>query len=547
MATQVRLNQDAIISRTTPAVSFIDNPVIWSGAGWVNAKASLAQAVGAYKTHIYPFGLLDSWASDTNGKTETGPSLWATGKRRLTRTATELRLRLYRSTAITGGTPMARRRVAGRFSGRYPHNFRSAALGGGGGPQLLSAPDGFDWTPPAEFAVYKSGSSYNVGEFDVAQYAPTGTTYYVDVNSGNDSTGDGSEGNPWKSVYKALSQADVDVVRMMPGTYHRQAPGGGTAGVSITRSVSITKWPGQEGVVYLTTAQANLSWSLDGTYTNTYTTSRSATVDVVDRTQTDANGDFERLTLQASAADVDANPGSWYISGSTVYVRTVDDRAPDSDILVIVSEPNVQPRGDIIIYMEGIHVIGGSAGGVDFQSTATSQTPKFYAKNCQFGFAYTNGVSLSGVDTSILQGCTAYKNVDDGYNYHVLDSVVPHAIEIDCIGRSNGDGADNISNGSSIHDAGSIIRVNCSYLANIGPNCVDVGSSESWCLGCTANDSASGVSGNDVGFASDGEMWLDGCAASGNEDDINAITGGTIYTRNTTYSTSGGSGTITAY
>lgn len=417
-------------------------------------------------------------------------------------------------------------------------------------PSLVTvdAPSGFDWTLPEGFAVQRRGGQFQVADsFDITQYAPTGKIYWVDVNTGNDTTGSGTEGAPWKSVYKAMTQADVDVVYVKPGTYYRQQGGGGTAGVNITRSMSFQKWPDAVGTVYLTIAAGGLSWSLDGTYTNTYTASRSATTDIVDRTQTDANGDFNRYTLRASAADVDANPGSWYISGSTVYVRTIDDRAPDSDILVIVSEGNILPRGDITIYMEDIHMIGGnSLGCVDFQSTATSQTPKFYAKNCRFDFCLGNGVALQGVDTAILQDCIASKNNDDGFNHHARNSIVPHAIEIGCVGRGNGNG-NNIDNGSSIHDAGSIIRVNGTYNANIGPNVFDTTGCESWNLGCTANDSAASSAAQDIGFGTQGEMWLDGCVASGNEDDLDPATGGTIYTRNTTYTTTGPDGTITTY
>ena len=36
-----------------------------------------------------------------------------------------------------------------------------------------------------------------------------GSDYYVDAVSGDDSTGDGSSGNPWKTITKALSMVQV--------------------------------------------------------------------------------------------------------------------------------------------------------------------------------------------------------------------------------------------------------------------------------------------------------------------------------------------------
>ena len=49
-----------------------------------------------------------------------------------------------------------------------------------------------------------------------------GNTYYVS-KSGNDSSGDGSQGNPWLTVQKAAdSVSPGDTVRIMPGTYEEQ-------------------------------------------------------------------------------------------------------------------------------------------------------------------------------------------------------------------------------------------------------------------------------------------------------------------------------------
>ena len=45
--------------------------------------------------------------------------------------------------------------------------------------------------------------------------------YYININSGNDETGDGSQGTPWQTLYHALSQvSDLgDTINMAEGTY----------------------------------------------------------------------------------------------------------------------------------------------------------------------------------------------------------------------------------------------------------------------------------------------------------------------------------------
>lgn len=193
-AIDVRLAPNAVISRTTPAVSFIDNPVMWSGAGWSNAKASLAQAVGAYKTHIYPFGLLDPWASDINGKTESDPSLWATGNR-LDKALTEIRacdanapiiLTLYSAPWFTKTTLWNNTHTPLTYADRFSDDGRVTA-------------DGLaDWLTYVDEAVQRAAASpYNCRDFEVWNegkgYYATGASNGVwdaTMNAGTGSNGD---------------------------------------------------------------------------------------------------------------------------------------------------------------------------------------------------------------------------------------------------------------------------------------------------------------------------------------------------------------------
>ena len=47
------------------------------------------------------------------------------------------------------------------------------------------------------------------------------TDYYVSINTGSNSTGDGTIGNPWKTINYAIIQATLgDTIRVMAGTYN---------------------------------------------------------------------------------------------------------------------------------------------------------------------------------------------------------------------------------------------------------------------------------------------------------------------------------------
>jgi len=72
---------------------------------------------------------------------------------------------------------------------------------------------------------------------------PTGVHVYVDAINGSDDTGSGSEGSPWKTITKALSEARKgDVVHVAPGTY--DTANGETLPITIPDGVTLegTDW-----------------------------------------------------------------------------------------------------------------------------------------------------------------------------------------------------------------------------------------------------------------------------------------------------------------
>lgn len=404
---------------------------------------------------------------------------------------------------------------------------------------FIAPPAGWTWNLP--FRVKRKGSQFQAYGFDVAQLAPTGAgVYYVDQDAGSDAW-PGTAEQPLKKV--ATAQAKADVIYVKPGLYTRT---NGPAGTNMTRSVAIYPWPGQAGTLIMSGHQDGLSWTLDGTYTNTYKTTRSAVSRVLDASIVDGNGDYTDLTKRASAAEVDANPNSWYLDGSNVlWVRTQDDREPDADIWPMISN-GIRGTGDITIYVQDAHIYGGGYP-VWLANGGAGQSPVLALKNCTMAYGTYNGVYGEGV-TAYLQNCVAAKNWGDGFNYHILNSVVPKAVEINCVGRHNGEatGVGN-DNGSAMHDGGSVCRLNGNYHDNIGPNVIDIDSALAWCLGCQANDSASDYAGGDVGFSVNGSMWLHNCVATGNAADLSTAAASTIYVRNCTYGTTGGLGTVTPY
>lgn len=408
-------------------------------------------------------------------------------------------------------------------------------------PVEVAPPEGFDWTPP--FTVYYDGGRYTAGSFDLAALAPQGKAYYV-ATTGNDGNDGLTAGAPLRKLATAIGKADVVVIYVAAGDYGFTNGNGIT---TVTKNLAIIATGGR---VNLGQWAEGLSYSLDTpTNPNTWKVTRSNVGAVYDKAHPDANGDWQKLTARASAAEVEANPGSWYTDGTSLWVRLSDGRQPDARVHAIFSSVgrSFWVNGAVTVYLEGIDLEGGWAEGcLQVSATAGPNSPTLYAKNCSFKYSAGHGVSNQGA-TTYFQNCLAARHVDDGFNYHVAQNVLPLAVEIDCVGRDNGAEGD-IDNGSTMHDGGVVVRLSGRYMRNVGRNVHDIGNgTKSWNLGCRAYDSTSQV--NRADFAAGttnpagGEMWLERCQAGA----VEAATGAALYWRQCSLGSLTGNGTLAAY
>lgn len=396
------------------------------------------------------------------------------------------------------------------------------------GWKTVKPPAAFTWD--SGLTIQRRGSTFRVKQ-DLSRYAPTGKTYYVKRVGGADGNSGANWDNALQTVKAAIAKADAIVIRVAAGLYEWEY---GVDSPPITKDLAIV---GDPGAILSYHFHLTESWALDGVLTNTWKATRSNVTGVRDASREDAHGDYEALTLQASAADVDANPGSWYLDGSNVlWVRTADDREPDADIRAYFAVfDNVGCQGAVTLYLENLQIHGGGSCLIA-TTTAGPNAPTVYAKNCDFKYGQdSDAVHMLG-GTFVGQGCVAAASYDDGFNYHANNGFAPRAMEIDCIGRDNGAAGD-IDNGSTIHDAGSVIRVNGEYMRNVGRNIHDItASTKSWNLGCYAHDGASVAADINwaVGNVDAATMWLDRCRSTGSGTDLEVQANATMYIRRVT-------------
>ncbi|HDR4393282.1 TPA: BppU family phage baseplate upper protein [Bacillus cereus] len=401
-------------------------------------------------------------------------------------------------------------------------------------PGVIPPPAKFPWKNPPIMIKKDIFGRYNVN-FDIEKFVPAfGKAYYVDVNMGVDTNDGLTSSTAFKSFSKALQQSDARIIYVAPGIYDRNR---GWTKTNPSSNTLVIK-PLYKGDVIFGTHQDGLTWAAEGT-DKVYKTTRSSTLNIYDSLDVDEYGDHRELIKKVSIAEVSATPGSWYTDGTSVYVRLKDDRVPDNTVKVYVMGGNGWVQGTKTIYMDGIKFYGGDSP-FETLTDAPSNQMNLYFKNCEFKYGAksdgsANGLTIKGTKQVLLQNCIASNNQRDGFNYHVYTSIVPNVIEIDCIGYKNGlSSTENNNNGSTMHDAGNIIRVNSIFFKNKGPNMVDVGGSNSWNIGCVSYDSLASTTSSNINFQNqDGKMWLDGCVSYDSDVDVSVVGTGVAYARRT--------------
>lgn len=439
----------------------------------------------------------------------------------------------------------------------------------GGGVTPLPIPTGFDWTPPVN--VYRSAEGVYSTDFNTNSWvAPASVEYWVGP-LGNDTTGNGTQALPWRSIAKALTeaQAGADVVytiNVLAGEYSAGSNPYKATG-TVDRAINLIAVGGRV-VCNGKFAIASGAWTSIGS--NTYQTTRSGTQGVLDyaNTKTWPNGDVtpSNLNQVADVATVQATPGSFHFADNVLTLHLIDGRFPDSTsagtcAVIASATSGLLHSSGKPLYVRGFDFhLPVNVGIRARNNTANSPITSVVLDDCTV--AYHGGTvsgrafELDGVSSAILNNCRALGTVADGMGYSQISGPDPscRAVEINCHSYECGTLLTNtaVQNGSTNHADGRTVRVNCVFRDCYGPVVADIGTTQNWNLGVDAQDCllASGTQ-QDACFSTYGgtaETWLDGCTTGGAFYDLYADTGCAIHYRNMAAPAStGGTGTIGTY
>lgn len=382
-------------------------------------------------------------------------------------------------------------------------------------------PEDFGWNDNP--LLGKINNSYK-GEvdvdFDISEYDPSsdGVTYYVDCVNGSDSNNGLTESAPLGTMAAAYDKSDVSCIMLKAGHYIATR---NLSSKVITKTIAIKGMPGEEVFIEQTSTTV---LSADEEHEGVYTGSRGNCFGILDQYVENEDGDGTLYDQVNSINEVYENEGTWILSGGILYVHTINGRVPDDELRLFRSGNNLVIEGDCSVYLENLKVYGGNS---PLRATAQNQSDKLnvYAKDCDFYYTYSvenDCVMMQGTTLSVFENCKAKYSQKDGFNYHTHNGIIPKAIELDCVGAFCGNSDDNNDQGSTIHDGGSAIRVNCIYHDNYGSNVADQGEgSESWNIGCIAYDSKATFGQNSNYFAYSGvKMFLESCVGFGSTNNI---------------------------
>lgn len=152
-----------------------------------------------------------------------------------------------------------------------------------------------------------------------------------------------------------------------------------------------------------------------------------------------------------------------------------------------------------------------------------------------------NSCSFTG-GNYYLEDCYCKGSYYDGFNYHNFGASKPNMVEINCRTEITGNelvystATGNSCNGSTIHNNGRIIRLNCNYKISHGGVVADK-TGMSYNIGCNAEYSTITSEDDDrfkanYWFEDSVTAWLISCTSSGSKYDISSALGAIVYTDN---------------
>lgn len=354
--------------------------------------------------------------------------------------------------------------------------------------------------PQLDFNLYRKVDGSITSDFNYDKYYATSPQYllYVNRDSGNDSTGDGSSANPYKTIKKAIDAANngsESTYRIICQTYRFYRDEFTVVDSSyseITKNIIIEP-DDLSKTILVATQQASLSWTQEEG--STYKATRSGVVYVLNTANgRDGYGAYRKITQCLTLDECKATPDSWYQSGSTVYIHTNTGSAPDSRYIpcLSLSACRFNITGNVFLRLRNFEIY--TSDPCVFRNLSTNYDNRLILEHISIYNSRSdtlgNGFAIENIKYCILKNCKTAYNRRDGFNYHYADMPssdiqASYVYEENCESYENGlNDTNSNNNASTMHEGGHIVRVNGIYQTSKGPVIADVDSSTTYMSHC---------------------------------------------------------------
>jgi len=391
-------------------------------------------------------------------------------------------------------------------------------------------------------AVYINADGSASTDFSFESIIPTpGVIKYVSAGGNTGNSGDHPAAS-WPSIEYAIANAggtgDLKIILNGDGDKSIALQ---SSAVTPTRNIHITTLGETKFKIYST--DFGKSWSKTSGRTYVYEATSIANLEagfpVSDFKFIDTLGDAATYPVVADVAACDALPGScFYDSGAqTLYVHRLDGSAPTgNEVAFWRPQSFIFQNANFNIVLENIDFYGLPVVSRCTQ-TSSPTPPTIYARNCTFKYVQGAGPLGGGNLRSdgghtVSVDCVFARGRRDGANYHGWNNSgtiinPPRNVEINCVGRDNGTTGAGNNQGSTTHDAGTLLRLNGTYARNEGENLSDVSTGTvSVSIGCKLEDSLKDTSPRHIAVGSGAQMYLANIAVSGRAE-FDILTSGT--------------------
>lgn len=389
------------------------------------------------------------------------------------------------------------------------------------------------------FELYRDSDSLIKHTLDVNSRYKGGTKIYV-ASTGNDTTGDGSEPLPYKTLTKAITVAvaggDLKYEILVNNEFLNRDENIFNQTIS-NKTIAVISTNENKTI---TSSNSTYAWTLDGT--GTYKATRTGVLSTIDFLNKDVFGLPIPLKQVSTLLLCQSEAGTWYTDGSIVWVHRTDGLIPTNlntgvNIGVIGIDPQLGTNG--VLYFENFIFCGWQNGvSLRVRNSVSSGSGELCVSNCFFvgkkGLTSNgNCLSVVGLKNAYVLNCISAYGQRDGFNYTYdtlstrLDRELCTYFEYNCLAYDLGlvEAGSLSNNVSSAHNGVKGIRVGTIGYNNTGATIHDVTGCISVLYDCRLRHPVTGGvygSGASYFFSSDGDgvskgvAFLNNCSATNN-------------------------------